>query len=57
LNRSRDVGYWHEPDQLDRSEDVRCSGYTGSGVSTPSGPLLTRTGGRKARFTEEKLTI
>jgi hypothetical protein len=31
---------WHEPDQLGRSDDVRCSGETGSGDSGPSGPVF-----------------
>ena len=39
--RCNDFRVWHETDMPTCCGDVRCSGKTGSGVSEPSGPLLT----------------
>jgi hypothetical protein len=43
LERSGFV-HWHEADQPCGSDDVRCSGSTGSRVRKPSGPPLTHNG-------------
>jgi hypothetical protein len=41
-NKLVDVRLWHQPDQRGRSDDVRCSGQTGSGRLGVKSALLTQ---------------
>jgi hypothetical protein len=42
--RRNSVRCWHQPDQPGRSDDVRCSGYTGSGWQRVKPARLTHNG-------------